>query len=90
MGKDAPFSPPKKNHSSTDLLLTIFRPTNKAATNATSKSATTKHNNKRNNQLSITSPEKRRHCHSNKNCQNHHNCQTHDNHNNANFEPVLK
>ena len=90
MGRDAPFSLPKKNHIGTDLLPTIFHPTNKAAKTATSKSATTKHNNKRNNQPSVTLPAKRRHFRSNKNRRNHRNCQTHDNRHNPNFEPALK
>eukprot|EP00957_Ditylum_brightwellii_P094086 7163035-Ditylum_brightwellii.AAC.1 len=82
MGRDAPFSRPKKNHSCTDLPPRIFHPINKAATTATSKSTTTEDNNKCNNQSRVTSPEKRHNCRSNKNCQNHHNCQTHNNHHN--------
>eukprot|EP00957_Ditylum_brightwellii_P184435 14047997-Ditylum_brightwellii.AAC.1 len=79
-----------KNHSGTDLPPTIFHSTNKAATTATSKSATTKHNNKDTNQPNVISLEKRCHCHSNKNRQNHCNHKTHDNHDNPNFEPALK
>eukprot|EP00957_Ditylum_brightwellii_P114797 8753976-Ditylum_brightwellii.AAC.1 len=90
MGRDAPFSTPKKNHIGTDLPSTIFHPTNKTATTATSKPATTKHNNKRNNQPSVPSPVKRHHFGSNKNCQNHRNRQTHDKRHNPNFEPTLK
>eukprot|EP00957_Ditylum_brightwellii_P165774 12621067-Ditylum_brightwellii.AAC.1 len=90
MGRDAPFPSPKKNHSGTDLPPTIFRPTNKSATTTTSKSATTKHKDKRNNQPSIASPVKRRHFCSNKNRQKHRNRQTHRNHHNPNFEPALK
>ena len=66
MGRDASFSTPQKNHSGTDLPLTILHQTNKAATTATSKSSTTRHNNKRNNQPSVTSPVKQRHFRSNK------------------------
>ena len=90
MGRDAPFSPPKKNHIGTDLPSTIFHPTNKAAKTATFKSATTKHNDKRNNQPSVILPAKRRHFRSNKNRRNHCDRQTHDNRHNPNFEPVLK
>eukprot|EP00957_Ditylum_brightwellii_P198183 15100809-Ditylum_brightwellii.AAC.1 len=61
MGRAAPFSPPKKNHSGTGPLPTIFFSTKKAAATATSKSTSTKHNNKRNNQPSVPSPKKRLH-----------------------------
>ena len=90
MGRDAPFSMPKKNHSGTDLPPMIFHPTKKAATTTTSKSATTEHNDKRNNQPNVASPVKRRHFCSKKKRRNHRNHQTHDNRHNPNFEPALK